>query len=94
MGKPMLEIAYDVIVKHKKPVPFAKIWETVVLTRKFTPEQAEARVADFFSDMTLDDRFINIGDNKWDIKSRRKFEEVFIDADAIAVDDDDDDEEE
>lgn len=88
MGKQMLDIAYDVIKSHKRAVPFIKIWEKVCIEKNFTEQQKEDKVADFFSDMTLDDRFINVEGNKWDIKSRRKFDEVVIDADAISINED------
>lgn len=89
MGRAMTDVAYDVIIKRKRAVPFTKIWDEVSISKKFTQEQKDNLVADFFSDLSCDERFVNIGENKWDIKSRRKFKDVFVDADAIAVDDDD-----
>ena len=92
MGKSMLDIAFDVISKHKKPVPFIKIWDSVCTSKKYSEAQKEDKVADFFSDMTLDERFVNVGENKWDIKARHKFDEVFVNTENIAVDEDFDDE--
>lgn len=89
MSKQNLDIAYDIISKHKNPVPFVKIWDKICAEKKFTETQKEDKVADFYSDMTLDDRFINVEGNKWDIKARCKFEDVVIDAEAISIDDED-----
>lgn len=92
MGMPMIDIAYDLMSKKKREVPFAKLWEEVSQIRGLTQAQADDRIAQFYTDMTLDDRFVHLKDNKWDLRSRHKFEEVVIKTDSILVDDEDEDE--
>ena len=92
MGMPMVDIAYELMSKKKREVAFAKLWEEVSQIRGLTQAQADDRIAQFYTDMTLDDRFVHLKDNKWDLRSRHKFEEVVIKTDAILVDDEDEDE--
>ena len=40
----------------------------------------------------LDSRFASLEGNKWDLRNRRKFDEVHIDTSEIAMDDEDIDE--
>lgn len=86
MARQMVDIAYDFIKEHQSPVSFIDIWNEVCKEKDFNEAQKEDKIADFFSDMSLDDRFISVEGNKWDIRSRRKFDEVCINADALAID--------
>ena len=41
----------------------------------------------FYTNLTLDSRFVNVGDNKWDLRERLPFEKVHIDMNDIYNDD-------
>lgn len=92
MGQPMVDIAYDLMSKKKKEVLFIKLWEEVSQIKGLSQAQADDLIAQFYTDISLDDRFVHLKDNKWDLRSRHKFEDVVIDTDAILVDDDEEDE--
>lgn len=92
MGQPMVDIAYDLMSKKKKEVVFIKLWEEVSQIKGLSQAQADDLIAQFYTDISLDDRFVHLKDNKWDLRSRHKFEDVVIDTDSILVDDDEDDE--
>lgn len=92
MGKPMVDIAFELMSKKKKAVVFGKLWEEVSQIRGLTQAQADDRIAQFYTDMSLDDRFVILADNKWDLRKRHKFEDIVIDTDAILVEDDEDEE--
>ena len=44
----------------------------------------------FYTNITLDGRFITVGENRWDLRSRHKFDEVHIDMNDIYADDEED----
>lgn len=85
----MTDIAYDILSGKKRPVLFSKLWEEVSSTYGASAD----KIAQFYSDLTLDSRFVSLKDNKWDLVERRKFEESHIDLSEIELDDDDEQEE-
>lgn len=86
MKKSMIDIAFDLLSKKKKPVMFLKLWDEVTTIEGLTKEQADDNIAQFYSDLSLDNRFVQMADNKWDLRSRHTYDEVVIDTDAIMID--------
>ena len=84
----MTDTAYEVMSKKKRPMAFKKLWEEVIEKMGLDAELATDRIAQFYTDMTLDGRFTSLKENKWDLKERHKFEEVHVE--IIDLDDDDD----
>lgn len=87
----MTDIAYEIMSKKKRAIPFKKLWEEVIERLELDPDAASERIAQFYTDMTLDSRFTSLKENKWDLKERHKFEEVYVDLNDF--DDDEEDEE-
>ena len=83
-SKSMTDIAYDIISSKKRAVQFQKLWEEV---SKKTGVSNDG-VAQFYSDLTLDSRFVSLKENKWDLVERRKFSESHIDISRIELGDD------
>lgn len=79
----MVDIAYDLMTKKKKEVEFAKLYQEVSEIKGFTPEVAAEKMSIFYTDITLDGRFITLGENRWDLRERHKFENVHIDMNDI-----------
>ncbi|MCD7840412.1 MAG: DNA-directed RNA polymerase subunit delta [Erysipelotrichaceae bacterium] len=79
----MVDIAYELLTKKKKPVNFYKLWEEVAQIKGFSDEEMNENESLFYSDITLDGRIITTGENNWDLRSRHKFEEVHIDMNDI-----------
>ena len=93
MQKSLIEIAYEFIEGQKNPVPFAKIWEYVKATAGLSEEEASRKAGQFFTNMMLDGRFVTLGENEWDLRSRHTFDKVHIDmkdvySDVETVEDD------
>ena len=65
MKKSMVDVAFDLMTKKKKPVVFLKLWQEVSEIMGFTVAQEEDNIAQFYSDLSLDDRFVNVAENKW-----------------------------
>ena len=55
-------------------------------------EKLRKKKSQFYSELMLDSRFASLEGNKWDLRNRRKFDEVHIDTSEIAMDDEDLDE--
>ena len=84
VSKSMTDVAYDYMSKKKRAVAFDKLWQDVSKTTGISFDH----IAEFYSDLTLDGRFVSLKDNKWDLKNRRKFSESQVDLSEIEVDDD------
>ena len=90
-SKSMINVAYELMLKKRKSVTFLKLWEDVATMMGFTPQQEEDNIAQFYSDMSLDDRFVCVGNNEWDLRSRLTFNEVVVDTDDLIIEEADDD---
>jgi len=73
--KSMTDIAYDILSSKKRSIAFNKLWEDVLKQYKCANDQ----IGLFYNDLSLDSRFVNLKDGKWDLKERRKFSETFVD---------------
>ena len=88
-AKSMTDIAYDILYKKKRSIQFSKLWEDVSKIYGASND----RVAQFYSDLTLDSRFASLKENKWDLSERRKFNESHVDISKIELDEDEPEEE-
>lgn len=80
MEKSMLDLAYDYLDKNaKEPVSFADLWNYVKDTLNLTEDEAGNKISSFYTNLTLDGRFVLLGDNLWDLRNRHTFEKVHID---------------
>lgn len=82
----MIDIAFELLTKKKKPTVFLKLWEEVAQMGGLTQEQADDNIAQFYTDLSLDSRFVHMGDNKWDLRSRHTYDETVVDTEALMID--------
>ena len=85
------DIAYRVMLKKKKERSFYDLWEDVKneLAKVNEPEALEnidEDISFFYTNLTLDGRFVNVGENKWDLRERVTFDKVHIDMNEIYAD--------
>ena len=94
MEKSNLDVAFELVSNKRKPVEFAKLWEEVSQIQGLSEEEAKKRASKFYTALSLDGRFITLGDNTWDLRSRYTFDKVHIDMNEVYTDDSDDVEDE
>ncbi len=99
MPKSLIEIAYEYVSKKEGPVSFAEMWAYVCEQAGFDKETADSKVSRFYTNLMLDGRFVTLGENSWDLRTRHTFDKVHIDmkdvySDVEAADDDEEEEEE
>ena len=94
MKKSMIEVAYQVLTNNDGAMPFVDLWKDVSQEMGFSQTQFEDNIAQFYTDLSLDGRFLNMSQNTWDLRSRQTYSESVMDTDSIAIDEDDDEEEE
>ena len=89
------DIAYRLMSKRKKERSFYDLWEDVKseLVKLYGEESVEnidEDISFFYTNLTLDGRFVNVGDNKWNLRERVTFDNVHIDINEIYVEDEED----
>lgn len=84
----MTDVAYDIMKDMKEPVGFYDLWEQVSALKGFDDEQKDQNESTFYTNITLDGRMITVGENRWDLRSRHKFEDVHIDMNDVYADED------
>ena len=82
----MVDIAFELMQKKKKPVDFYRLWEEVAEIKGFSDDEKAENESLFYTNITLDGRLITVGENRWDLRSRHKFSEVHIDMNDIYSD--------
>lgn len=86
----MTDVAYNWMVETKKEVEFLELWKTVSDKMAIPEDKQKRKKSQFYSELMLDNRFASLGGNKWDLRNRRKFDELHVDTEDIELDDEDD----
>lgn len=97
MSKSLLDLTYDFISTQTDPVSFAAIYEYIGKESGLSKEELEKKISRFYTNLVLDGRFVTLGENTWDLRSRHTFGKVHIDmkdvySDVEAADDDEEEE--
>ena len=86
--KSLLDLAFDVVSASKNPVPFDQLWKAVIKEKGLDEATANSKVGQFYTNLLLDGRFVNLGNNTWDLRSRQTFDKVHIDMKGAYTEDD------
>ena len=85
------DIAYRLMLKKKKERYFYDLWEDVKneLAKVVAPEELEnidEDISFFYTNLTLDGRFVNVGENKWNLRERVTFDKIHVDMNEFYAD--------
>ena len=95
--KSLIDYGYDVLSASKEPVKFIDLFNKVLELSglELSDSDLKLRMSKFYTQLSLDERFITLTDNFWDLRSRHIFEQVHLDMiDAYSDEEDEVDEEE
>ena len=79
----MVEVAYELLSKKQGPQKFNKFWNEVADVLSMDEEERGQNISNFYTKLTLDERFVLLEDNMWDLRERQSFEKVHIDMNDI-----------
>ncbi|MBB5183860.1 DNA-directed RNA polymerase subunit delta [Catenisphaera adipataccumulans] len=91
-SKSMIDAAYEIMSRQNNSMPFLDLYKKVSEEMGYNETQFEDNIAQCYTDLSLDSRFLNLEGNNWDLKKRHTYSESVMDTDAIAIDEDEDDE--
>lgn len=76
MKKSNLDVAFELISKKKRSVDFLKLWADVSSIQGMSEEEANQRVGQFLTQLSLDGRFISLSNNTWNLRERYAFSKI------------------
>ena len=79
----MVNVAFDVLTENKRMMNFLELFKEVCKRLEFNDEQACDRISNFYTNLILDGRFVNLGDNEWDLRSNQTYDKVHIDMNDV-----------
>ena len=83
LKRSMVEVGYELLEKKQGPQKFNKFWGEVSEVLGLDVNEAEEYVSDFYTNLSLDERFVLLEDNTWDLRERQSFEKVHIDMNDV-----------
>jgi DNA-directed RNA polymerase subunit delta len=90
----MLESAYAIMSKSKKEMTFQDLYDAVGKDLEMSEDEKKAHIGSFYTELTLDGRFVALTDNAWDLRARHTYAKVHIDVNDVYSDVDEGDEDE
>ncbi len=97
MAKSLLDLAFDYVSQRKEEVTFKDLWVYVSKEAGLDEEAAAKKISPFYTNLKMDGRFVTLGENKWDLRSRHTFDKTHIDMkdvySEVEISDDDTEEE-
>ena len=90
MRKSNLDVAFEIVSKRDSAISFNELWDEIKKIQGIEDDAEGNHIAKFYTALSLDGRFITIGDNKWDLRTRYTFDKVHIDMNDVYVDEDTD----
>jgi len=85
-----IEIAYALLKENteKVGISFFDLWQHVVNENEYTEEEGHEMVSKFYTALMIDGRFVNTGDNTWQLRERMLFDEIALPLNEVYTDDD------
>ena len=83
LKRSMVEVGYELLEKKQGPQKFNKFWSEVGEVLGLDESEAEGYISDFYTSLSLDERFVLLEDNTWDLRERQSFDKVHIDMNDI-----------
>jgi DNA-directed RNA polymerase subunit delta len=72
----MVEVAYELFLDSKKPYIFSELVEEIASLLGLTKQQVEDKIAQFYTDINIDGRFICVGENMWGLRTWYPYEQI------------------
>lgn len=92
--KTTLSVAYSILKESDQPLPFSELWNEINKIQSYSGEQAVNEMTRFYTNLMFDGRFVNLGDNTWDLRERVRHEDIALELKTVYSDIDDEVEEE
>ena len=82
----MIDVAFSVLTQADKILKFNELYDLVCEKIELTDEEKLDRISEFYTNLSLDGRFVTLGDNEWDLRSHQTYDKVHIDMNDVYSD--------
>ncbi len=86
----MVDVAYSSLVGFAKVVSFSELYDDVCAKLELTDEEKKNNISRFYTNLSLDGRFVTLGNNFWDLRKNQTYDKVRIDMNDVYNDIDND----
>jgi DNA-directed RNA polymerase subunit delta len=64
----LMEMAYEYLKTSKQPISFADLLQEIKKAAGISDEEIRTRLAQFYTDINVDGRFLSLGSNRWGLR--------------------------
>ena len=82
----LVDVAYYILKEHEGEITFKDLFNAVAEKVEMTMDRKDASISGFFTNLSLDGRFVTLKNNEWDLRERHTFDKVHVDLNAIYED--------
>ncbi len=72
----MIEVAHAILDEQKKPAEYHALLKRVGEVKGLADDQLTRRISHLYTEMSIDGRFVNLGDNSWGLRSWYPFDQT------------------
>ncbi|MFY4775272.1 DNA-directed RNA polymerase subunit delta [Metabacillus sp. RGM 3146] len=72
----MVELAFDLLTEKKQPVTFKELLEEIKSMLELTDKQVEEKIAQFYTDLNIDGRFLALQDAMWGLRKWYPYDQI------------------
>lgn len=72
----MIDVTFELLVEKNSPEDYSVLIDRVAEIQGLSMDRKLERIAHLYTQMSLDGRFVNLGDNRWALRSWYPFEQT------------------
>lgn len=88
MNQSRTDVAYTLLKEQKQGMAFSDLWYQICEDLKINEDDRNDLISQFYTDLSLDGRFIGLEENVWTLREFESFDKVHIDMNDIYSSDD------
>lgn len=73
-----IDVAFEHLTDHKEGLPFKELWAAVREQLGYDDKLAARKMSQFYTDLSLDGRFVDLENNTWNLKVNCRYDEVAV----------------
>lgn len=81
-----IEIAYSLLKEKGQALTFNELWQKIVNEHEYSEAQGHDMISKFYTSLLIDGRFVNLGDNTWELRERVLFDDIALPLSEVYTD--------